>query len=66
MNQRIERLRKRYVAGARKVDVERAVIITEAYRNNEDKPPIIAKALALEAIDPASDGVKCPGCAKMN
>ncbi len=50
MNRRIERLRKRYVASERKVDIERAVIVTEAYKNNEDKPPIIAKALALEAV----------------
>ena len=50
MNRRIERLRKRYVESNRKVDIERAVIITEAYKKNEDKPPIIAKALALEAV----------------
>ena len=50
MNRRIEKLRKRYVESERKVDIERAVIITEAYQKNEDKPPIIAKALALEAI----------------
>ena len=50
MNQRIERLRKRYVESERKVDIERAVIITKAYKKNEDKPPIIAKALALKAV----------------
>jgi len=50
MNKRIERLRKRYVESKRNVDIERAVIITEAYKKNEDKPPIIAKALALKAI----------------
>jgi pyruvate-formate lyase len=50
MNKRIERLRKRYVESERKVDIERAVIITEAYKKNEEKPPIIAKALALKAI----------------
>ena len=50
MNRRIERLRKRYVESERKVDIERAVIVTEAYKNNEDKPPIIAKPLALEAV----------------
>ena len=50
MNRRIERLRKRYVESERKVDIERAVIVTETYKNNEDKPPIIAKALALEAV----------------
>ena len=50
MNRRIERLRKRYVASERKVDIERAVIVTDAYKRNEDKPPIIAKALALEAV----------------
>ena len=50
MNKRIESLRKRYVERERKVDNQRAVIITEAYKKNEDKPPIIAKALALKAI----------------
>ena len=50
MNHRIERLRKRYVESKRKVDIERAVIVTEAYKRNEDKPPIIAKALALKAL----------------
>ena len=32
MNRRIERLRKRYVASDRKVEIERAVIITDAYK----------------------------------
>ena len=50
MNRRIERLRKRYVESERKVDIERAVIVTETYKQNEDKPPIIAKAMALEAV----------------
>lgn len=50
MNKRIERLRKRYVESERKVDIDRAIIVTEAYKKNEDKPPIIARALALEAI----------------
>jgi len=50
MNKRIERLRKRDVESERKVDIDRAVMITEAYKKDEDKPPIIAKGLALEAI----------------
>jgi pyruvate-formate lyase len=50
MNPKISRLRKRFVESERHVDIERAVIITEAYREYEAKPPIIAKAHALEAI----------------
>ncbi len=50
MTKRIERLRQRYVESERSVDIERAVIITEAYQKHEDKPPILRKALALKAI----------------
>lgn len=50
MNERIARLRKRFVDSQRKVDTERAVIVTDTFRQNEDKPPIMAKALAVEAI----------------
>ena len=50
MNERIERLRKHYVESDRHVDIERAVIITEIYRENEEKPPIMKRALALDAI----------------
>ena len=50
MNSRIERLRKRFVESERHVDLERAVIITDVYRRNEEKPQIIKRALALEAI----------------
>ena len=32
------------------VDIEHAVIITDVYRNNEEKPQIFKKALALDAI----------------
>jgi len=50
MNDRIERLRKHFVESNRHVDIERAVIITEVYRENEEKPPIIKRALALDTI----------------
>ncbi len=50
MQARIVRLRKRFVESERKVDIERAVIVTELFRQNEDKPPIVAKAMALEAV----------------
>jgi formate C-acetyltransferase len=50
MNDRIARLRKRFVESERKVDIERAVLITESFQENEDKPPILAKAIALKTI----------------
>ena len=50
MNERIQRLRERFLNSERKVDIERAMIITEVYRENEEKPQIIKRALALKAI----------------
>jgi len=50
MNERIERLRERFLRSERKVDIERAMIVTETYRQNEEKPQIIKRALALKAI----------------
>ena len=50
MNERIERLRNRYVSSERQVDIDRAVIITEAYQEHQDKPPVLRKALALKAL----------------
>jgi len=50
MNERIERLRERFLSSERKVDIERAIIITEVYQGNEEKPQIMKRALALKAI----------------
>jgi formate C-acetyltransferase len=50
MNQRIKRLRDEFLKSERKVDIERAMIITEVYRANEARPQIIKRALALKAI----------------
>jgi pyruvate formate-lyase/glycerol dehydratase family glycyl radical enzyme len=50
MNERIGRLRERFLSSERKVDIERAMIVTETYRENEEKPQIIKRALALKAI----------------
>ena len=38
------------MSSERKVDIERAMIVTEMYRENEEKPQIIKRALALKAI----------------
>ena len=50
MNDRINRLRENFVKSNRMADIERAVIITDVYQNNEEKPQIIKRALALDAI----------------
>lgn len=50
MENRIRTLRYKFLASPRHVDVERAVIVTDVYRENEDKPPIIRRALSLEAL----------------
>jgi len=50
MNPRIERLKSHFIKSHRHVDIQRAIIITEVYRNNEEKPQILKKALALDAI----------------
>ncbi len=38
MNERTQRLRNRFLASPREIDVERAQIITASYKENEDKP----------------------------
>jgi pyruvate formate-lyase/glycerol dehydratase family glycyl radical enzyme len=50
MNERICRLRERFVQSGRKVTTERALIITEIYQKNEEKPEILKRALALDAV----------------
>ena len=50
MNTRIERLRKHFVDSNRHVDIQRAVIVTEVYREHEEKPQIVKRAMALGAV----------------
>jgi formate C-acetyltransferase len=50
MNERMGRLRERFLNSQRKVDIERAITITEVYQENEEKPQVIKRALALKAI----------------
>ena len=50
MNERIERLRQLFLDSERLVDLERAIIITEVYQEHEEKPQIVKRALALNAI----------------
>ena len=51
MNGRIKRLRGEFVNSERVVDIERALIITEIYKTNEEKPQIIKKAISDMAQD---------------
>jgi formate C-acetyltransferase len=46
--QRVERLRDRLINTEPIICAERAVIWTDVYKRNEDKPPIIKAALALD------------------
>ncbi len=50
MNERIRLLRQRFVESPRRVNIERALIITKVYQENEDKPQIIKRALGLSAV----------------
>jgi pyruvate formate-lyase/glycerol dehydratase family glycyl radical enzyme len=50
MNERIRRLRESFVNSQRVVDIERAVIVTRVFKANEEKSPVIKKALAFDAI----------------
>jgi formate C-acetyltransferase len=50
VNERVARLRKDFLESERKVNIERALIITEVYREHEEKPAILKRAFALEAI----------------
>lgn len=50
MNTRITTLRNAFLSATRKVDVERAVLVTESYKNNEDKSEPMKRALALRHI----------------
>ena len=46
---RIKKLREKMLAEPRYASIEQAIIITETYKANEDKPRIIQRALALKA-----------------
>ena len=48
--ERINRLRKSFLSSIRMVDVERAVIITEAYQKYEADPQVVKRAFALDEI----------------
>jgi formate C-acetyltransferase len=47
MNDRIEKLRNTFLSATRMADTERAVLITESYKRNEDKSEPMKRALAL-------------------
>lgn len=48
--ERIARLRQSFLYCVRMVDVERAVIVTEAYQKHEADPQVVKRALALDEI----------------
>ncbi|AWK50576.1 formate C-acetyltransferase/glycerol dehydratase family glycyl radical enzyme [Clostridium beijerinckii] len=48
MSPRIKRLKEKMLRDKRYASVEQALIITETYKQNEDKPIIIKRALALK------------------
>ena len=47
---RIERLKKRYYTDPFHVDSQRALLVTESYRQTEGQPIVIRRAKALEKI----------------
>ena len=47
---RIERLKQTILSAVPEIEAERAVLITESYRETEDQPTIIRRARALEKI----------------
>ena len=48
--ERVERLRKKALESQPFLCGERAKFFTEAYKENEDKDPVIRKALALKKL----------------
>ena len=48
MSERISVLKNKMLSEPRYASIEQALIITETYKNNEDKPKIIKRALALK------------------
>lgn len=50
MNDRIHALKNVFFAATRSADIERAVLVTESYRNNENKSDPMKRALALRHV----------------
>lgn len=50
MNNRIHALKNAFFAATRSADIERAVLVTESYRNNENKSDPMKRALALRHV----------------
>lgn len=46
----IEQIKKRILSIPRFASIEQALIITESYKANEDKPRIIKRAIALKIL----------------
>ena len=54
---RVRRLREEIFQARPKVCAERAVIVTRAYQQTEELPPLLRRAYALDAI---MTGISCP------
>jgi len=50
MNDRIAGLKRLFLSSPRRIDTERAEIVTRSYRENESKPPILKRAIALREV----------------
>ena len=50
VSDRVARLKERYRNSMFVLDAERALIVTESYKTNRHKPPMIRKALALQDV----------------
>ena len=50
LSQRTERLKNQIVKAKPRVYAERALLVTRAYRENEDAIPVLRKARAMEKI----------------
>ena len=50
MRPRIGRLKQKYLETKPHLDIERAVLLTKAYRENEDKPIVLRSAKGLEKV----------------
>jgi len=48
--ERIDKLRKAFLSSIRMIDIERAVIVTEAYQKYEVAPQVVKRALVLDEI----------------
>lgn len=50
MLQRIEKLKQKYLESKPHLDIERGVLLTKAYQENEDKPVVLRSARGLEKV----------------